>query len=149
MKYVPVISLERLKKIKKHFNQNRQTLDRGLNLRRKKCETGKPPIPRDDRWLWNVSRNVSSLFEQLVFPCCRHRHIFLSIAFPTIWRLSLGHLCHSDILPVSSNGGWSDARQGAHSRFSDLHKCLDYTVLANHIGNIDSFRQKLWIPHIK
>jgi len=33
MKCFPVISLEGLKKIKKHFNKNRQTLDQGLNLK--------------------------------------------------------------------------------------------------------------------
>ena len=61
--------------------------------------------------LWSVSRNLAPLFEQLVFPCWCHRHLFFSVVFPTIWKVLLGQLCQSDILLVSSNGGCSDPRK--------------------------------------
>ena len=61
--------------------------------------------------LWSVCRNLAPLFEKLVFPCCRHRHIFFSVLFPTIWKVLLGQLYQSNILLVSSNGGWSDPKK--------------------------------------
>ena len=94
-----------------HLNKKRQILDRDLNQRSQSAKQASHPLQGDDRCFVKVSHNVSPLFEQLVFPCCRHRHLFISNAFPTIWRLSLEHLCQSDILLLSSNGGWSDARK--------------------------------------
>jgi len=49
MKIFPVIFFEGLKKIKKHFNQNRQTLDRGLNLRSQSAKQASHPLQGDDR----------------------------------------------------------------------------------------------------
>ena len=79
--------------------------------------------------LWSVSRNVSPLLEQLVFPCCCRRHLFFSVVFPTMWKVLLGHLCLSDILPVSSNGGWSDPRKLFFSGF--LNNIRAWTTLCS------------------
>ena len=110
MKGFLIISLERLKKIKKHFNQNRQTLDRGLNLRSRSAKQASHPLQGDDRWLRNVSQNVFPLFWITCIPLLSSQALFISTVSYDV-SLSFGHLCQSDIMVVSSNGGWSDARK--------------------------------------
>ena len=103
-----------------HLNQKKRPLDRGLNLRSQSVKTDKSPTPRGWYVICETSFKMFPIFEQLIFPFCRRRHLFISIVFPTIWRLSLGHLCQSDILLVSSNGCWSDARKSCFAG------CLTY-----------------------
>jgi len=62
MQCFPVISLEAPKKIKKHFNQNRYTLDRVSNLRSQRAKQKSQPFQGNNMWFMKVSQNASSLF---------------------------------------------------------------------------------------
>jgi hypothetical protein len=111
MKCFSVISLEGQKKFKKHFNQNKEILDRSLNLRSQSAKQASHPLKGEDRWFVKRLSKCVFTFWTTYIPLLSSQASFLKRVFPTIWRLSLGHLCQSDTLPVSSNGGWSEARK--------------------------------------
>jgi len=103
--------LERMKKIKKHLNQNKQTLERSLNLTSQSAKQSSHPLQRDDRWFVKFLSKFGFTFWTSNIPLLLSQTHFFGVVFPTIWKVLLRHLCQSDIFPVSSNGGWSKPRK--------------------------------------
>jgi hypothetical protein len=119
MKCFPVIYLEGLKKIKKHFNKNKQTLDRGLNLRSQSAKQASHPLQGDDRWFVKRLSTCVSTFWTTCVPLLSSQAPFPKHCVSWDMKTTV-ETPVSDILPVSSNGGWSDPRK------SFLAGCLTY-----------------------
>ena len=135
--------LEGIKKIKKHLNQNKQTLERSLNLTSQSAKQVSHPLQGDDRWFVKWLSKFGLSFWTTNIPLLLSQTHFFGVVFPTIWKVLLG----TCVSLISSPCPLMEAGVTPGNCSSQVFWTTQ--LFASHIGNIDSMRHKSWFPPIK